>query len=421
MQDRLVFDTIKLDNGIEIYAKRWDVPFVDVRAIVPLGFGHCGAGIPPGSPHMLEHIVYSKRRKYPLPRSFSAFLELEGGDDNATTSLEQTEYPLWIPSAAANRAIAGLASRIFEPLIDDDDVVAERSVVAAERDRVGRWFPGNTELAYYREVEWMEYSPGLKQQLFGEDSDLVQTDGTMLRALHRDYFRRGLRVFVGGDFDIKEVIKMFSDFENLKDASLGMTRLSPKPSRWRKRDYHEQIFTGEDQFRYHVSAFLDTVDVQELGAVNFIGELLTNPTSGVLYEWLRHELGWVYKLHWDMDYPLGTLRPGRWSLEIPLKRYEQVTAIRSALRTKIESVLVNTGLIEALRRQWRFSSVFRFQTIGSVISSAAESMRIYGRIILEKESAELLENMDQKLLLDVYERYFAENVVGEFLSVPQGA
>ncbi|MBX9704242.1 MAG: insulinase family protein, partial [Silvanigrellaceae bacterium] len=87
-----------LANGMEVYFEaNHFAPIVSIQVMVKVGSideEDQEAGIA----HVLEHMLFKGTKKYPLVGQVASTVELHGGDINAYTTFDHTNYHLTAPS-----------------------------------------------------------------------------------------------------------------------------------------------------------------------------------------------------------------------------------------------------------------------------------------------------------------------------------
>ena len=125
--------THRLDNGLEIFIEEnHRVPLATIRitfragAIVetPATNGLC---------HLYEHMLFKGNGRYPSQSAFIAALKRMGtGSWNGGTSTEYVTYYITIPAEKLRDGLQFWAAAVMTPLLDHDELVAERQVVHNE-------------------------------------------------------------------------------------------------------------------------------------------------------------------------------------------------------------------------------------------------------------------------------------------------
>jgi predicted Zn-dependent peptidase len=415
IKDRLVFKENRLDNGITVYSYPMNVPFASITLCVPFGDTNNTAKILSGSAHFLEHMILSRSELYPDSKSFIKTVKHKSGNIMAMTGNFNTIFDLEVRADLFCELLKGLVSHVFHPIFRQDDLELERGIVCNERKMVERWFPGSDELENYLSTDWKYNVPCNLKQKLGCDSDIADITLDYLDSLHKRYSELNSFVFIGGNFDLDSVCEIITD----GNVEAKCEKLEEKydKARWVNKEYHEKSFDDISRFNLFLGGFRHSVDLRTSFCVNFIGKLLADPVTGILYEWLREEKGWVYNIGFYFN---TNKMESVWELDIPLNNLKQVEFVRKEIDNKIIGVIQDKKKVSEGIERYKSASVFNYQTLDSIIREAAGSLFIHGRIVSETESLELLDSCkDPQFLLYVYENYFSPHVRGEFLAKPQ--
>jgi len=91
-RDRLVFETIKLSNGMTVHYYPEDIPLARMSIMIPFGHAHNCGSIVPGTAHFLEHIVFGRSKQFPRKGEYEEVSSLEGATTNAVTRTFNTSF-----------------------------------------------------------------------------------------------------------------------------------------------------------------------------------------------------------------------------------------------------------------------------------------------------------------------------------------
>ena len=415
IKDRLIFKEVRSDNGITIHSYPMDVPFASIILNVPFGHANNTGKILPGSAHFLEHLILSCSKLYPESKSFIKMVNIKSGNINAITGNFNTLFVLTVRADIFCEMLKGLVSHVFHPIFRQDDLELERGIVSNERKIDERWFPGTNELENYLSTDWKYNMPCSLRQKLGYDSDVADITLEYLEDIHKHYFDLKTFALIGGNFDLDSVCKIITSGK--VEANNGKPEGKYEKVRWINKNYHEKSFNDVSRFIYYLGGFKHSVDLRTLTCVEFIGKLLTDPVTGILYEWLREEKGWVYDIGFYYD---ANKMESFWELDIPLNNLEQVEFVRKEIDNKIVGAIQDKKKVSDGIERYKSASVFNYQTLDSIMYVAASSLFTHGRIVSESESLGLLDSCkDPEFLLYVYENYFSPHVRGEFLAKPQ--
>jgi predicted Zn-dependent peptidase len=331
--------------------------------------------------------------------------------------LAWTDYSISIPADSFPEVSKAFLQHITTPLIKDEDIRHEASIIGNERRRKSKWYPGDSKLEYHCRMKWKEAQLVTLRQCLGEDADLSEINKGVLEILHQAYFDPRAHLFVGGTFDSDHIAEMLSQIQTVPHALPEQYH----QVKWKNRDYHEAKCSDGQRYIYHLGGIIDSRDPQVIAGITFLGTMLMQPTPGTLYDWLRHDLGWVYETGFTTFHnsPPDT---SHWELWVPLTDQKQASHVRSELHSRILQALTDKRLIESELRRRLARRVFMNQTLESVLDDGETLLHNFGRIIPEKEFRDILQRCADPLFLqDIYERYWSPVVSGEFLALPENA
>ena len=85
-----------------------------------------------GLSHFLEHMAFKGGKKYPSAQAVSEAIDEVGGEFNASTSKEVTQYYIRIRSKLLERAFDVLSDIVLYPNLDEKEIVKEKGVILEE-------------------------------------------------------------------------------------------------------------------------------------------------------------------------------------------------------------------------------------------------------------------------------------------------
>lgn len=417
MKDRTQFEETVLDNGITIYSRHDDVEFASIRMIVPFGSAHVWDGMPHGTAHFLEHLMYGHSVFYPGYTSYKKLVGLRGGIVNAHTDTFSTVYDLDIPTEHLEDALQGFYSILVSTAFAARDIAREAGIISNERNGKSVWYPGATELGKYKSTEWKRTNPCSLRQRLGEDSDLALMSVESLSTFHRmAYHSPKVYFVVAGNFDLAALICRVS---RLRTESQDLPEVF-EPVEWVNREYHEVGFPEVQRFMYHLGGVFPNPDPQTARAIHFVGRFLTNTVHGPLYEWVRHEKG-SYGANFEFCFNDPRIA-SHWTITLPLSNYQQVAEVRASVHERIEKALSDGELLMKEVERVISGRVFWYQKLADVLVSLQTSLNVHGRNVSEKETIEQIKRCaDPGFMRTVYENFFAPSVTGEFLAKPSSS
>jgi zinc protease len=174
-----------LDNGLKILVQPdRRSPVVVSQVWYKVGSSYEPEGIT-GISHMLEHMMFKGTDEL-KPKEFSALIAANGGEDNAFTGLDYTAYFQTISSDRLELCIRLEADRMRDLIIDEQELLKERDVVAEER----RWrVDDNPQSLTYEKFMATAYTSGpYHHPLIGWMKDIQAYTAEAAREWYRKWY-----------------------------------------------------------------------------------------------------------------------------------------------------------------------------------------------------------------------------------------
>lgn len=188
-----------LGNGMEVYSVRDNsIPRVAIQVWYRVG----SKNDPPhrsGFAHLFEHIMFKSTKHMPA-EFFDRLTEDVGGENNATTRDDSTNYYEVIPSNYLETLLWAEGERLASLTVDDAAFKSERDVVKEEyRFRI--LAPPYGRLFYSLDKDSWQVHP-YKRPGIGSIEDLDAATITDVKKFHSTFYRPDNAVMVvAGDFD----------------------------------------------------------------------------------------------------------------------------------------------------------------------------------------------------------------------------
>ncbi len=122
-------------NGMEVYLHATDfAPVVSLQVVVKAGSidENDAEG---GLAHVLEHMLFKGTKNYPKAGQIASSVEFEGGDINAYTTFDHTNYHITAPCDFALKGTKLLLDVVQNSLIDEAELSKELEVIKEEIKR----------------------------------------------------------------------------------------------------------------------------------------------------------------------------------------------------------------------------------------------------------------------------------------------
>jgi len=240
-----------------------------------------------GTAHFLEHVVFKGTKNYD-ERTLKREIELVGGSLNAYTGRRFTVFYVKVPYSHFVTAVNILRDLVFNPLIKEDKVEVERSVIMEE-------LLSSREDHYMRIHDFFVESAiekPLGRSIIGYEETIESITATDLRLFHSERYG-SVRVAVVGkytDDDLKIIEDVIVQNSRKVEEKSFQPVFSDSKCFVEKRSDLKQIHNiygwrsiGAEDQEYPAFLVLDT--------------LLGSGMSSVLFTELREKSGLVYDIH----------------------------------------------------------------------------------------------------------------------------
>ncbi|HSX48870.1 MAG TPA: pitrilysin family protein [Candidatus Saccharimonadales bacterium] len=217
-----------LSNGLRVIT----IPMPQAESVTLTVWVNVGSRYEPdkigGLSHFLEHIVFKGSKKRPTAKEISTAVDAIGGEFNAGTSKEWTNFYIKASKKHIETAFDVLSDMVFNPLIREDEIEREKGVILEE-------------MAMYEDTPMMNIGDVFESKMFegnflGRDTigteksvkSLTKDDFLRYRSAH--YFPKNLLITVAGGVKESEVIKLtekyFKELPKQEGTPSGKTKFS---------------------------------------------------------------------------------------------------------------------------------------------------------------------------------------------------
>ncbi len=358
----------------------------------------------PGLAHFLEHMLFLGTEKYPEAGDYQAFINAHGGNHNAYTSLEHTNYFFDVDAGYLEPTLDRFSQFFVAPVLDAEYVDRERNAVHSEyKARYKNEFRRSWDV--YREIT----NPANKSVRFGVGSleTLADKEEQTVREALLDFYVANysaniMALTVLGKEDLDTLEKMVrTRFEAVKNNKVVLSREEVPlfvegalPKKVYIRSLKEQrrlslIFPIPVYEQYYREKPL-----------RYIGFMLGHEGRNSLYYALRDK-GWIESL--SAGPGISNRQSASFHISIELTR--------QGYQHRDEIIAMSYQAIERLKKdgieRWRYNEQsvigslgFRYQEKGDAInyvSSLSNNMHYYESTDIVS-GGYLMEKFDEKLI-----------------------
>ena len=238
-----------------------------------------------GMAHLFEHMFFKGSKKFPGAEQISQELAAVGGDNNAGTIYDSTNYYFVVPTEGFHRALEIMADAIANPLFDPEELNRESEVVIEESNRK---LDNAPQLALERMYATQFTAHRMKRWRIGSNEVLRNIDRENLLAFFRTlYLPQNMIVAVAGDVKAADVRKAVeATYGSLGTAGfkkeVGPTE--PAQKEFRYGSSTGDLKQGQSVYGWHTQGFGGDAEL----ALDLAAQVLGGGRSSRLF---RHVVG----------------------------------------------------------------------------------------------------------------------------------
>ena len=209
-----------LKNGLNIFLLNIpDADSVVFSVLIKVGSRYENEPVA-GVAHFLEHVFFKGSRNYPTPTSMSMAIDGVGGDFNAATGKESTEFYIRAEKHNIDLVFDTLTDMIQNPLFNPEEIEKEKGVVLEEinlyQDNPGSQVESNLE-----DVVWP--SSALGRDILGFKKTVTGLTREDIFAFKEAYYQPSNMILgMSGAFDEQAILEKIEQFwGNIKNKKVG--------------------------------------------------------------------------------------------------------------------------------------------------------------------------------------------------------
>jgi zinc protease len=238
-----------------------------------------------GMAHLFEHMFFKGSKKFPGAEQISQELAAVGGDTNAGTIYDSTNYHFVVPSEGFPRALEIMADAIANPLFEASEIERESEVVIEESNRK---LDNPPALSLERMLAVAFTQHRIKRWRIGSNEVLRSIDRANLLDFFRTlYVPRNMILVVAGDVKAAEVLKAVeASYGSLTNDSFAKKRgpAEPPQTEFRYGRSTGDLKQGYSVYGWHTQGVGGDAEL----AVDLVAQILGTGRSSRFF---RHVVG----------------------------------------------------------------------------------------------------------------------------------
>ncbi len=296
------YKLIKLKNGLRVII----VPLPNLESATVTIWVGTGSRYEPknvgGISHFLEHMVFKGSKKRPSAKAISTAIDSFGGEFNASTSKEWTNFYIKARVGKLETAVDVLSDMVLQPLLKVDDIEREKGVILEE-------------MAMYEDTPMSKIGDYFEQLIFAGGSlgrDIIGTKETVkkidkddfIRYRNKHYSGKNIVVTIAGGMTQAKAValsnKFFSEIKTKSETKITkFVNNQKKPKLFLKSKKIEQAhlilgFLGNP--RGHKDRFSEAI----------LASILGGGMSSRMFTEVREKRGLAYAIGTSSDHLLDT-------------------------------------------------------------------------------------------------------------------
>jgi zinc protease len=274
------FERHTLKNGLQlIFNKDKTTPIVAFNVLYDVGSKDEEPG-KTGFAHLFEHLMFGGSVNIP---SFDTPLQAVGGENNAFTSTDITNYYITLPKENVETAFWLESDRMLRLAFSDKSLEVQRSVVIEEFKQMYLNQPYGDVYLLLRPLAYTIHP--YKWATIGEKIEHIE-EATMedVKAFFdKHYFPGNATLAISGDLEFEEVIRLtekwFGDIPEQKKRVRNLP-LEPVQTKERTLEVERDVPLNALYFAYHMPVRIH----EDYYAVDLLSDILSRGDSSRFYE-----------------------------------------------------------------------------------------------------------------------------------------
>ncbi len=277
-----------------------------------------------GISHFTEHIVFKGSKKRPSAREISAAVDAMGGEFNAGTSKEWTNFYIKARATNLQKSMDVLSDMVLNPLLREEDIEKEKGVILEE-------------MAMYEDTPVSKIGDVFENLIFEKTSlgeDIIGTRESVKSINKEDFLRyrklyyhtENMLLTVAGGVKEKEVIKLAEKYFGVIGND-SKEKGYPEISIFQTKPRLKLVSKKNEQAHLILGYLGNKMDNPDQFKEEVLATILGGGMSSRLFIQVRERRGLAYSVRSDADHYVDTGYIGTYAGVDPKKATEAVKVI----------------------------------------------------------------------------------------------
>jgi zinc protease len=414
-----------LSNGLEVYLHPTDfAPIVSLQIVVKAGSideeDHEG-----GVAHVLEHMLFKGTTKFPEVGQIASTVEFEGGDINAYTTFDHTNYYLTAPSHFVFKGAELLLDVVQNSSLDELELRKELEVIREEikrgRDSPSSVLSHNLFSSFYKGTR-------LGRPIIGEENTVVNFSRDLVHGFYKKWYIPNNMIFIAaGNFDAQELYNylesLSKEFKPNSVPNRVKEILPPFEEYVHKTQPNHILFKPRcivekgdwQEIRLQLTTSAPTLDDYDMPAWDLFSSILGENDSSRLIRILKEEMLLVTSISSSCFSPKSP--KGLFGVSIfcmaknateALKIIVQEIRRLSEVPPSREELIRVTNAIKAQR-------IYSQESMDGITKTVGLSLQTFAKMQFETQYIERMENTSTTEIQKIAETVFQQMAQGQFV------
>lgn len=329
-----------------------------------------------GLAHFLEHMAFKGTRKRSAHRIVEE-IEHVGGDLNAATTVENTNYHVRLMGEDLPVALDIFADILLNSTFDESEIKREKSVVLQE---IGACEDDPEELLYDLFLERAFAAQPLGRQILGSKKSVQGFNRDLIRGyLDRQYRAPAMTVSAVGDVEHRRVVDLAANLF----AALPPQK-PPAPEAGHYRGGETRLNRRLEQVHLAIGFQGRSIHDADQYALHAFANILGGGMSSRLFQEVREKRGLAYSidaLHWAFE------DCGLFGISAGTAEEDAGDLIEVALAEMLKAARgISQAELDGAKAQMKVSLMSAYESSGQRAEQLARQWLSYGRLIPPEET-----------------------------------